>query len=159
MLEVERAAELHLALQKLGNMDTRTLHAFYFEGLSLQQISEHENCPLRTVKRRLYDARKRLHVLLANEDSQINSQIQLPLPALPVLQNSSLLNSSASVNNPSSKSTFTTPVIPEPSINQKCTKCNTKEQEPTLHSIFSFNVNTFIQETNRQLAILAQIND
>ena len=47
-------------IERLGEMDRESLHAFYWEGESLIQMSEHFECPIGTVKRRLHVARQRL---------------------------------------------------------------------------------------------------
>ena len=56
----EEADHLHAGLRKLGQMDRRTLEAFYMRGQSLIEMSDAFEAPVGTIKRRLHVARKRL---------------------------------------------------------------------------------------------------
>lgn len=60
LLTSERADQVRDGLEKLGDVDRDTLWAFYFEGQSLQQMSEQFARPIGTIKRRLHTARHRL---------------------------------------------------------------------------------------------------
>ena len=56
----ERAGQLRGGLEKLKDLDRRTLVAFYFEGRSLKEMSDEFESPIGTIKRRLHTARNRL---------------------------------------------------------------------------------------------------
>ena len=56
----EEAAQLRAGLRRLGQLDRRTLEAFYLRGQSLLQMSDSFDAPVGTIKRRLHTARKRL---------------------------------------------------------------------------------------------------
>lgn len=60
ILRKEEACELRDCLGRLRDMDRQTLMAFYFEGLSLKQMSDESGSPIGTIKRRLHTARNRL---------------------------------------------------------------------------------------------------
>ncbi len=60
ILKSEQASELRDCLGRLRDMDRQTLMAFYFEGLSLKQMSDESGSPIGTIKRRLHTARNRL---------------------------------------------------------------------------------------------------
>ena len=60
LLAVERAEQLRLGLDRLGEMDRQTLVAFYVDGHSLADMADDFSAPLGTIKRRLHVARKRL---------------------------------------------------------------------------------------------------
>ena len=60
VLQNERSSQLHAGLRRLGELDRRTLEAFYVEGQSLLEMSTAFDAPLGTIKRRLHVARKRL---------------------------------------------------------------------------------------------------
>ncbi len=56
----EEALGVRAALDRLRALDRDTLKAFYFDGLSLREMSDEFKVPQGTVKRRLHVARKRL---------------------------------------------------------------------------------------------------
>jgi RNA polymerase sigma-70 factor (ECF subfamily) len=56
----ERREQLRSGLAQLRDLDRRTLEAFYVQGQSLVEMSDHFDAPLGTIKRRLHVARKRL---------------------------------------------------------------------------------------------------
>ena len=60
LLRAEQAREVWGGLEKLRDLDRRTLIAFYFEGQSLKQMSDEFDSPIGTIKRRLHTARNRL---------------------------------------------------------------------------------------------------
>jgi len=60
VLERERSEMVRAGLDRLGEMDRKTLFAFYVEGQSLNQMAVGFDAPLGTIKRRLHVARKRL---------------------------------------------------------------------------------------------------
>lgn len=60
ILRSEQATELRGCLERLRDLDRQTLMAFYFEGLSLKQMSDDFGSPIGTIKRRLHTARNRL---------------------------------------------------------------------------------------------------
>ncbi len=60
MLEQESRAQLHSGLDRLSTLDRATLVAFYFDGRSLNEMSNEFRTPVGTIKRRLHVARKRL---------------------------------------------------------------------------------------------------
>lgn len=59
-LSAERADEVRCGLDRLRQMDRETLVAFYVNGKSLLEMSDHFEAPVGTIKRRLHTARKRL---------------------------------------------------------------------------------------------------
>lgn len=59
-LSAEEVERVHDGLAKLGELDRRTLEAFYFGGQSLVEMSAAFDAPVGTIKRRLHVARKRL---------------------------------------------------------------------------------------------------
>lgn len=63
-LDVERQSQVHVGLNRLGDLDRSTLEAFYMRGQSLNEMSESFAAPVGTIKRRLHVARKRLAVEL-----------------------------------------------------------------------------------------------
>lgn len=65
LLSGERADELHNGLNRLRDLDRKTLLAFYFEGQSLIEMSDRFHSPVGTIKRRLHTARIRLRDELA----------------------------------------------------------------------------------------------
>lgn len=65
MLEEESRAQVHSGLDRLSTMDRQTLVAFYFDGRSLNEMSDEFRTPVGTIKRRLHVARKRLARALA----------------------------------------------------------------------------------------------
>jgi RNA polymerase sigma-70 factor (ECF subfamily) len=60
ILADERQAEVRAGLERLRELDRRTLQAFYVDGQSLLEMSDEFDAPLGTIKRRLHTARKRL---------------------------------------------------------------------------------------------------
>jgi len=60
ILRKEHADQLREGLKELRPLDRETLHAFYFEGRSLQEMSHDFDSPVGTIKRRLHTARNRL---------------------------------------------------------------------------------------------------
>ncbi|MFK7737755.1 MAG: RNA polymerase sigma factor [Pirellulaceae bacterium] len=62
VLDSERNEQVRCGLNRLGDMDRRTLEAFYIGGQSLIEMAEHFEAPIGTIKRRLHVARKRLAV-------------------------------------------------------------------------------------------------
>ena len=60
LLAREQARELRGGLDRLKDLDRRTLIAFYFEGRSLKEMSDEFDSPVGTIKRRLHTARHRL---------------------------------------------------------------------------------------------------
>lgn len=59
-LERERADQVLEGMDRLGETDRETLHAFYFADQSVAEMSAHFKSPVGTIKRRLHVARKRL---------------------------------------------------------------------------------------------------
>ncbi|MEQ9411395.1 MAG: sigma-70 family RNA polymerase sigma factor [Fuerstiella sp.] len=66
LMQVEEASQLRDGLDRLGDLDRRTLMAFYFDGQSLKEMSVSFESPIGTIKRRLHTARHRLHDVLAS---------------------------------------------------------------------------------------------
>lgn len=66
LLQSEKADQLRDGLDRLRELDRRTLLAFYFEGQSLQEMSDQFASPVGTIKRRLHMARNRLRDTLAD---------------------------------------------------------------------------------------------
>jgi RNA polymerase sigma-70 factor, ECF subfamily len=60
MLSNERSQQVHCGLARLGEIDRRTLEAFYIGGQSLIEMAQQFEAPIGTIKRRLHVARKRL---------------------------------------------------------------------------------------------------
>lgn len=60
LLTSESAAHLRQGLKRLRDIDRHTLHAFYFEGQSVVEMSDRFSRPVGTIKRRLHTARLRL---------------------------------------------------------------------------------------------------
>jgi len=60
VLDGERRAQVRSGLDRLGDVDRRTLEAFYMGGQSLIEMAESFEAPIGTIKRRLHVARKRL---------------------------------------------------------------------------------------------------
>lgn len=60
----ETASRVRDALAKLRPLDRDALTAYYFDGLSLQEVADRFGVPLGTAKRRLCMARRRIGVLL-----------------------------------------------------------------------------------------------
>jgi len=59
-LDRERADQVLEGMDRLGETDRETLHAFYFADKSVAEMSEQFKSPVGTIKRRLHVARKRL---------------------------------------------------------------------------------------------------
>lgn len=60
VLDSERCEQVRSGLERLGDVDRRTLEAFYIGGQSLIEMAEQFEAPIGTIKRRLHVARKRL---------------------------------------------------------------------------------------------------
>jgi len=60
LLSGERAEQVLGGLERLRELDRKTLLAFYFEGQSLIEMSDRFRSPVGTIKRRLHTARNRL---------------------------------------------------------------------------------------------------
>lgn len=60
VLDNERIEQVQDGLQRLGEIDRKTLEAFYIGGQSLIEMAVHFDAPIGTIKRRLHVARKRL---------------------------------------------------------------------------------------------------
>jgi RNA polymerase sigma-70 factor, ECF subfamily len=60
LLEEESRAQVRTGLNRLSTLDRATLVAFYFDGRSLNEMSDEFRTPVGTIKRRLHVARKRL---------------------------------------------------------------------------------------------------
>jgi RNA polymerase sigma-70 factor (ECF subfamily) len=60
LLASEREEQLHDGLRRLASLDRSTLIAFYLNGQTLVEMSNHFSAPVGTIKRRLHVARKRL---------------------------------------------------------------------------------------------------
>lgn len=56
----ERNEQVRCGLERLGDIDRKTLEAFYMGGQSLIEMSDQFEAPIGTIKRRLHVARKRL---------------------------------------------------------------------------------------------------
>jgi RNA polymerase sigma-70 factor (ECF subfamily) len=65
MMARENADQLREGLERLRTLDRETLIAFYFEGRSLQEMSDRFASPIGTIKRRLHTARIRLRETLS----------------------------------------------------------------------------------------------
>ena len=66
ILRDERAVQLRGSLDRLRDLDRKTLIAFYFEGQTLKEMSDQFDSPIGTIKRRLHTARNRLKEELLN---------------------------------------------------------------------------------------------
>lgn len=66
LLRREQAAQVWGGLDRLRELDRRTLIAFYIEGQSLIEMSDQFDSPVGTIKRRLHTARNRLREELTN---------------------------------------------------------------------------------------------
>lgn len=60
LMQQEDAGRVRGGLSRLRELDRETLVAFYFEGQSLKEMSDHFESPIGTIKRRLHTARNRL---------------------------------------------------------------------------------------------------
>jgi RNA polymerase sigma-70 factor, ECF subfamily len=67
LLRSERSREVWGGLNRLREMDRRTLIAFYVEGQSLKEMSDEFASPIGTIKRRLHTARNRLREELTDD--------------------------------------------------------------------------------------------
>ncbi|MEM1145675.1 MAG: RNA polymerase sigma factor [Pseudomonadota bacterium] len=70
---LEGNAELAAAVRALSSKQRIVIELCYFEGYSLQEISQIVNCPLNTVKTRLHHARKRIRELLEEARQSLES--------------------------------------------------------------------------------------
>ena len=64
----ERSRQVWGGLERLRDIDRRTLIAFYVEGRSLKQMSDEFASPIGTIKRRLHTARNRLREELTEDN-------------------------------------------------------------------------------------------
>jgi RNA polymerase sigma-70 factor (ECF subfamily) len=60
LIKSEASRHVWGGIEKLRDLDRRTLIAFYFEGQSLKEMSDRFDSPVGTIKRRLHTARNRL---------------------------------------------------------------------------------------------------
>lgn len=60
VLDGERNEQVRSGMARLGDIDRKTLEAFYMGGQSLIEMADHFEAPIGTIKRRLHVARKRL---------------------------------------------------------------------------------------------------
>ena len=60
LMRTEAAGQVRGCLDRLRELDRRTLIAFYFEGHTLKEMSDEFDSPIGTIKRRLHTARNRL---------------------------------------------------------------------------------------------------
>jgi RNA polymerase sigma-70 factor, ECF subfamily len=67
LLRSERSRQVWGGLDRLRDLDRRTLIAFYVEGQSLKEMSDEFASPIGTIKRRLHTARNRLRAELSDE--------------------------------------------------------------------------------------------
>ena len=65
LMSREQVAQVRQSLARLKPLDRDTLLAFYYEGQSLETISQQAAAPVGTIKRRLHVARQRLRQELA----------------------------------------------------------------------------------------------
>ena len=70
LLRSERSRQVWGGLERLRDLDRRTLIAFYVEGQSLKQMSDEFASPIGTIKRRLHTARNRLREELTDDRPQ-----------------------------------------------------------------------------------------
>ena len=68
LLRSERSRQVWGGLERLRDLDRRTLIAFYVEGQSLKQMSDEFASPIGTIKRRLHTARNRLREELTDDN-------------------------------------------------------------------------------------------
>lgn len=66
LINAEQADQLRAGIGRLRDLDRDTLTAFYFQGQSLQEMSDSFGSPIGTIKRRLHTARHRLREQLAD---------------------------------------------------------------------------------------------
>ena len=60
LMHNEQAQQVRGGMDRLRDLDRKTLISFYFEGHSLKQMSDEFQSPIGTIKRRLHTARNRL---------------------------------------------------------------------------------------------------
>jgi RNA polymerase sigma-70 factor (ECF subfamily) len=65
LISLEQTAQVRQSLARLKPLDRDTLLAFYYDGQSLETISQQAAAPVGTIKRRLHVARQRLRQELA----------------------------------------------------------------------------------------------
>lgn len=66
MVRKEQRKQVRTALRRLKPLDRAALEAFYLRGQSLNEMADHFDVPLGTVKRRLHTARLRLKAALGH---------------------------------------------------------------------------------------------
>jgi RNA polymerase sigma-70 factor (ECF subfamily) len=66
LMQREDAEQLRTGLDRLGDLDRKTLVAFYFDGQSLKEMSVAFDSPIGTIKRRLHTARHRLRDVMTS---------------------------------------------------------------------------------------------
>ncbi|MBM3231204.1 hypothetical protein FJZ28_02640 [Candidatus Peregrinibacteria bacterium] len=64
LIRDEQVRKVRAAIADLSELDREVVLDFYFDSLLLRDISEKRNCPIGTVKRRLFTARNRLRTKL-----------------------------------------------------------------------------------------------
>lgn len=69
--QLEQLEQLQQAVAELGLPERETVHLFYLNELSLQEVAEVLEIPVGTVKSRLHRARCRLRQALLNEGDQL----------------------------------------------------------------------------------------
>lgn len=69
---VDGNAELAAAVRALSSKQRMVIELCYFEGYSLQEISEIVKCPVNTVKTRLHHARNRIRELIDEARQSLN---------------------------------------------------------------------------------------
>jgi RNA polymerase sigma-70 factor (ECF subfamily) len=65
LISREQITQVRQSLARLKPLDRNTLLAFYYDGQSLETISQQVAAPVGTIKRRLHVARQRLRQELA----------------------------------------------------------------------------------------------
>lgn len=78
LADKQRAAGVKQCLDKLPDEQRECMHLVFYEGYSLGEIAEVQNCPEGTVKTRLFHARQRLktclRLLLEREGSKVSKE-------------------------------------------------------------------------------------